>query len=419
MKRLLIAAFAAIFACAARAQILPASVGTPIVVTTSGVTGTLPSGTVVVASNVGSNTAYCALGASSSTAQQPIPAGGWFAFNVGSATQLTCLTSTGTTTINMVGGYGQPTGAGGGGSGGGGGGGSVPTGSAGSPTASVVSVQGVSGGTGIPVTGTFWPATQPVSLASLPALVAGSATIGAVTQASGPWTMNLTQVDGTALGAPANYGTSPGAVKVPGVNAYVTNTPAVSQSGTWTVQPGNTANTTPWLVTPSLQTISHAHATSLVTSLVVKASAGNLLGFYCNAITGGASWVLHRLQRHVGPRDRRAHRRERSRLLLLRRDGRGLFALPHSNQHRSLDRDRHLAFLGVHPVHLHDRNRHRLHRGGVSVMSRLLTLLCALIIASPCWATSGLLNPIWKGQAAALLLRTSPQPSTAPLPETP
>ena len=128
-----------------------------------------------------------------------------------------------------------------------------------------------------------------MSLASLPALVAGSATIGAVTQASGPWTMNLTQVAGTALGAPANYGTSPGAVKVEGVNAYVTNTPAVSQSGTWTVQPGNTANTTPWLVTPSIPVDSHAHVTSLGTSLVVKASAGNLLGFYCNAITGGAA----------------------------------------------------------------------------------------------------------------------------------
>lgn len=35
--------------------------------------------------------------------------------------------------------------------------------------------------------------------------------------------INLTQLDGTALGAMANYGTSPGAVKVPGVNAFVTN----------------------------------------------------------------------------------------------------------------------------------------------------------------------------------------------------
>jgi hypothetical protein len=37
------------------------------------------------------------------------------------------------------------------------------------------------------------------------------------------------------LGSPSNYGTSPGAVSVPGVNAFVTNVPAVSQSGTWNV----------------------------------------------------------------------------------------------------------------------------------------------------------------------------------------
>ena len=56
---------------------------------------------------------------------------------------------------------------------------------------------------------------------------------------------------GGTLGAMANYGTSPGAVLVPGVNAFITNTPPVSQSGTWTVQPGNTANTTPWLASIS------------------------------------------------------------------------------------------------------------------------------------------------------------------------
>jgi hypothetical protein len=92
----------------------PASVGTPISVTAGGVTGTLPAGTVVVASNAGAtNTAYCALGASSTTAQQPIPPGGWFAFTVGAATQLTCITPTSTTTVNMVGGSGLPTGSGG------------------------------------------------------------------------------------------------------------------------------------------------------------------------------------------------------------------------------------------------------------------------------------------------------------------
>lgn len=98
--------------------------GTPISVTTGGVTGTLPSGTVVVASNVGTtNTAYCKLGASASTSDQPIaPNGGWFSFTVGANTQLTCITSTSTTTVNMVGGSGLPTGTGGGGGGSGGGG---------------------------------------------------------------------------------------------------------------------------------------------------------------------------------------------------------------------------------------------------------------------------------------------------------
>lgn len=98
--------------------------GTPISVTTGGVSGTLPSGTEVVATNVGTtNAAYCKLGASATTSDQYIaPNGGWFGFTVGSATQLTCITSTSTTTVNMVGGSGIPTGTGGGGGSSGGGG---------------------------------------------------------------------------------------------------------------------------------------------------------------------------------------------------------------------------------------------------------------------------------------------------------
>jgi hypothetical protein len=58
---------------------------------------------------------------------------------------------------------------------------------------------------------------------------------------------NLTQVAGTTLGAITTYGSSPGAVNVPSVNAFITNTPAVTltsttitgtvavtESGTWT-----------------------------------------------------------------------------------------------------------------------------------------------------------------------------------------
>jgi hypothetical protein len=97
--------------------------GTPIAVTSSGVTGTLPAGTVVVASNVGAtNGAYCKLGASASTSDQLIPPNSWFGFTVGTNTQLSCITSSSTTTVNMVGGSGLPTGSGGGGGGTGGGG---------------------------------------------------------------------------------------------------------------------------------------------------------------------------------------------------------------------------------------------------------------------------------------------------------
>lgn len=101
----------------------PASTGTPISVTTGGVTGSLPTGAVVAAFNVGTtNTAYCKLGASATTSDIAIPPQSWFAFTVGAATQMTCITSTSTTTVNLVGGSGLPTGAGGGGGGSGGGG---------------------------------------------------------------------------------------------------------------------------------------------------------------------------------------------------------------------------------------------------------------------------------------------------------
>lgn len=100
----------------------PVAYGTPISVTTGGVTGTLPTNTgQVVATNVGAtNGAYCALGASATTSSQYIaPNGGWFGFAISGDTQLTCITATSTTTVNLAGGSGLPTGTGGGGGGGG------------------------------------------------------------------------------------------------------------------------------------------------------------------------------------------------------------------------------------------------------------------------------------------------------------
>ncbi len=62
--------------------------------------------------------------------------------------------------------------------------------SVGTSASSALPIQGVSGGVAIPVSGTFWQTTQPVSLASLPALASGSNVIGAVTQSGGPWTVS-------------------------------------------------------------------------------------------------------------------------------------------------------------------------------------------------------------------------------------
>ncbi len=102
--------------------------GSPITATTGGVTGTLPAGQVTVVSNKGTtNLAYCKLGASATVNDVPIaPNGGWFVFNNSGQTQITCITASSTTVLNLSGGSGTPAGTGGGGgSGGGGGGGAV------------------------------------------------------------------------------------------------------------------------------------------------------------------------------------------------------------------------------------------------------------------------------------------------------
>jgi hypothetical protein len=72
-----------------------------------------------------------------------------------------------------------------------------------------------------------FPATQAVSIATLPALASGSNTIGAVTQAGGPWTINYTQIAGATLGAATAWGAAPSG-NVQGVNANVLALPALS-----------------------------------------------------------------------------------------------------------------------------------------------------------------------------------------------
>lgn len=168
----------------------------------------------------------------------------------------------------------------------------------------------------IAVTGTFWQATQPVSgtvtanagtgtfnTSDSNAISQGSTTsgekgfleLGAVTtnapsyttaqssplslDTSGllrvsikdtPQNTNAFKVDGSAVTQP-----------VSGTVTVGNATLAVTESGTWTVQPGNTANTTPWLMSQQAATSGGATPGKLISaastnSTNIKASAGQI-----------------------------------------------------------------------------------------------------------------------------------------------
>ena len=79
------------------------------------------------------------------------------------------------------------------------------------------------------------------------------------------------------------------------VDVLTMPTTAVSQSGTWTVQPGNTANTTPWLTTPTPATsggLSVYRSIDLDESEEeVKATAGQLFGWYLYNAAASARYL--------------------------------------------------------------------------------------------------------------------------------
>lgn len=115
----------------------------------------------------------------------------------------------------------------------------------------------------------------------------------AVTQATGT---NLHAVlDTTSTTAVTQATASNLNATVVGTGTFATQA-ASTQSGTWTVQPGNTANTTPWLVQPSPGTangwtISTVTAANSTNATNLKASAGTLghVSGYNNSAT--LAWV--------------------------------------------------------------------------------------------------------------------------------
>jgi hypothetical protein len=185
----------------------------------------------------------------------------------------------------------------------------------------------------VAVTGTFWQATQPVSgtitanqgtspwvvsnggtfavqasittlgqqlaAASVPVVLTAAQITAltplstvSVTQGTSPWVVslasttitgtvaeNLTQVAGVVLGATAvtAYGTAPAAANVPGVNAFITNTPAVTIStgagpvgGTGSSLNVNVTNTA-----PAVGTLTNNNAAPAATNFGVLPALAN------------------------------------------------------------------------------------------------------------------------------------------------
>lgn len=101
-------------------------------------------------------------------------------------------------------------------------------------------------GSTIAVSGTFWQATQPVSEAD-----GANVTLGTKADAKSTAT-DTTAV--TAMSVWKQISASVQAIATSIAGTLTVATHAVTQSGTWTVQPGNTANTTAWKVDGSAVT---------------------------------------------------------------------------------------------------------------------------------------------------------------------
>jgi hypothetical protein len=101
-------------------------------------------------------------------------------------------------------------------------------------------------GSTIAVSGTFWQATQPVSEAD-----GANVTLGSKADAKSTAT-DTTAI--TAMSVWKQISASVQAIATSIAGTLTVATHAVTQSGTWTVQPGNTANTTAWKVDGSAVT---------------------------------------------------------------------------------------------------------------------------------------------------------------------
>jgi hypothetical protein len=194
----------------------------------------LPSGTVVIVYNTGANAAYVTLGNSSVTAtvsNDVVPAGGWMAFTVGSNTFLAAIETAGTTSLNISGGSGLPTGAGGGSGGGGGGGSNASVGSTGSAAPGSATYHGmlISGGNMVGASGSAW-GSAPTGLNVL-GVNANVLSSGLPTGAATAANQEVTAAGTSATGAQAVQGVT-GGVPMPTNSANTGGSPtSIIQAG--------------------------------------------------------------------------------------------------------------------------------------------------------------------------------------------
>lgn len=114
---------------------------------------------------------------------------------------------------------------------------------------------------------------------------------GTVTANLAAGTNNIGDVD--VLTLPVAFNTGTRSATTQRVTIATDDVVPASQSGTWTVQPGNTVNTTPWLVTPTPVTSGglSVFSASVTTVQSVKASAGQIYGWHFFNTTAAVAYV--------------------------------------------------------------------------------------------------------------------------------
>jgi hypothetical protein len=261
----------------------------------------LPSGTSTVLCNSGSVPIFYKFGTNTVTAAVTdikLPSGICIADAPGAGTYVAAIVSTGTATLDISGGAGLPAF------------GTIPV-SAGSST-NLTAINGVAPlvGLGVAGTGSLRVAVSSDSTYTVAATQSGVWNIGTITTLpgvtqSGAWIVQpgnvqnttpwLTSVVGGGNLAMVKAASTPAAAIDPALVVAISrnNTVAAAESGIWTVQPGNTANTTPWLMSPSTggntAAVKAASTAAAATdpALVVAVSPNNTI-----AATESGTWTV-------------------------------------------------------------------------------------------------------------------------------